>query len=200
MKYQITIRVAEENKKLLKAILPDVDIQAKGDIIVEEEDCFEKTRLIVEALDKNEILEKTKEDEKLAKINEIKKYFCEHRNEAILEFVFPKRMERWKCSTSEEELKNKFPAKKEEISEMIHLFINEVFITNEDGLEEDEYYINPKWKIYAYLLTEGKSSDEMICLYLSLWPEHFQPIAEEAISEGLLEKDEEWYSAKVVKC
>ena len=57
MKYQITIRVAEENKKLLKAILPDVDIQAEGDIIVEEEDCFEKTRLIVEALDKNEILE-----------------------------------------------------------------------------------------------------------------------------------------------
>lgn len=63
MSYQITIRVTgeEDKKNVLKAILPGMDIQMEGDIIVREENCFEKTKVIMGALKMSPVQEETEE-------------------------------------------------------------------------------------------------------------------------------------------
>ena len=118
------------------------------------------------------------------KIEEIKKCFGEEKYEDILMFLFPK-----KTTFTVEKLKKSFYTQEKEITELIQLFIDEVFIPNE-GMD-GRYTISNKWRIYAYLLKAGKMVEEGTIKYdLGISEKDLYSETEKAIEEGLLRKKE----------
>lgn len=118
------------------------------------------------------------------KIEEIKKCFGKEKYEDILMFLFPK-----KTTFTVEKLKNSFYTQEKEITELIQLFIDEVFIPNE-GME-GRYTISNKWRIYAYLLKAGKMVEEGTIKYdLGISDKDLYLATEKAIGQGLLRKKE----------
>lgn len=125
-----------------------------------------------------------KKQEVPAKFEKIRKCFGEEKYEDILMFLFPK-----KTTFTVEKLKNSFYTQEKEITELIQLFIDEVFIPNE-GME-GRYTISNKWRIYAYLLKAGKMVEEGTIKYdLGISDKDLYLATEKAIGQGLLRKKE----------
>lgn len=118
------------------------------------------------------------------KIEEIKKCFGEEKYKDILMFLFPK-----KATFTIDKLNNSFQTKEKEITELIQLFIDEVFIPNK-GMK-GRYTISSKWRIYAYLLKAGKMVEEGTIKYdLGISEKDLYSETEKAIEEGLMRKKE----------
>lgn len=118
------------------------------------------------------------------KFEKIRKCFGEEKYKDILMFLFPK-----KATFTIDKLNNSFQTKEKEITELIQLFIDEVFIPNK-GMK-GRYTISSKWRIYAYLLKAGKMVEEGTIKYdLGISEKDLYSETEKAIEEGLMRKKE----------
>lgn len=125
-----------------------------------------------------------KKQEVPVKFEKIRKCFGEEKYKDILMFLFPK-----KATFTIDKLNNSFQTKEKEITELIQLFIDEVFIPNK-GMK-GRYTISSKWRIYAYLLKAGKMVEEGTIKYdLGISEKELYSETEKAIEEGLLRKKE----------
>ena len=125
-----------------------------------------------------------KKQEVPAKFEKIRKCFGEEKYKDILMFLFPK-----KATFTIDKLNNSFQTKEKEITELIQLFIDEVFIPNK-GMK-GRYTISSKWRIYAYLLKAGKMVEEGTIKYdLGISEKDLYSETEKAIEEGLMRKKE----------
>ena len=125
-----------------------------------------------------------KKQEVPVKFEKIRKCFGEEKYKDILMFLFPK-----KATFTIDKLNNSFQTKEKEITELIQLFIDEVFIPNK-GMK-GRYTISSKWRIYAYLLKAGKMVEEGTIKYdLGISEKDLYSETEKAIEEGLMRKKE----------